>query len=183
VAADKKKAARLGAVIAFFDETGLSYDAPAATTWAPRGRTPVLERTSRRRELSTLAALTTTFKLYKVTVPGAADSADVIRAVRHVRRCVGAPLLVIWDRLNVHRSKAVRAWLDGQADVWAEFLPPYAPDLNPEEQCNGNVKAHLRNNAPHTNDQLRHEADRQWARLQHSPRKLRNFFLHARLRV
>ena len=43
-------------------------------------------------------------------------------------------ILLVWDRLGVHRSKAVRAWLQAQGDRFVvEELPAYAPELNPVE--------------------------------------------------
>ena len=60
-----KKARRKGADIVFVDETGFSFRAKAATTWAPMGQTPILRRISKRRELSTVIGLTLSGKLYK----------------------------------------------------------------------------------------------------------------------
>jgi hypothetical protein len=51
------------------------------------------------------------------------------------------PLLVVWDRLNVHRSQVTTTFIAAypQDDAVA-YLPAYAPKLNPEEQCNAFVK-------------------------------------------
>jgi len=44
-------------------------------------------------------------------------------------------LLIIWDGLSTHKSRLVRRWLEAQhGQVQIEFLPPYAPELNPVEQ-------------------------------------------------
>ncbi|HZI11038.1 MAG TPA: transposase [Myxococcus sp.] len=62
---------------------------------------------------------------------------------------IARPLVIIWDRLQAHRSKAIRAWLQRHAkDFRIEWLPSYAPDLNPEEGCNGMVKEALLNAVP-----------------------------------
>lgn len=57
---------------------------------------------------------------------------------RHFR---GKKLILIWDRLNGHCSHVMKAYL-AQERNWltVEFLPPYAPDLNPVETLWGNVK-------------------------------------------
>ncbi len=57
---------------------------------------------------------------------------------RHFR---GRKLILIWDRLNGHRSHVMKSYL-AQQRSWlrVEFLPPYAPDLNPVETLWGNVK-------------------------------------------
>jgi transposase len=47
----------------------------------------------------------------------------------------GKKLLIIRDGLGTHKSRLVRRWLEAQAgEVQIEFLPPYAPELNPVEQ-------------------------------------------------
>jgi putative transposase len=46
---------------------------------------------------------------------------------------LGAPVVVIWDNLNVHRSAALRQWAAGQDWLTVIQLPTYAPDLNPVE--------------------------------------------------
>ena len=43
-------------------------------------------------------------------------------------------MLIVWDRLPAHRSRLVREFIE----LWRgphreEYLPPYAPELNPVE--------------------------------------------------
>jgi transposase len=59
------------------------------------------------------------------------------------------------------------------------FLPAYAPELNPEEQCNARVKRAMANALPHSVDDLHHLADREFRRLQHKPCMIVSFFRHA----
>ena len=50
------------------------------------------------------------------------------------RQLPGRKLLIIWDRLQAHRSRLVRDYVDTEGgDIQLEFLPPYAPELNPVE--------------------------------------------------
>ncbi len=66
-----KKARRHGATIVFFDEFGFSFQEAVATTWARKGKRPVLKRVTRdRRAVSTAAALTLSGKIYKRHLPG-----------------------------------------------------------------------------------------------------------------
>ena len=59
---------------------------------------------------------------------------DVVRFLEHLHRFVPGPVVLIWDRLNQHRSVAVREWVAQHADwISLEFLPAYAPELNPVE--------------------------------------------------
>jgi hypothetical protein len=43
------------------------------------------------------------------------------------------PIVLIWDNLNVHKDRRMRAFIDAHAWITAYHLPPYAPDLNPVE--------------------------------------------------
>lgn len=59
--------------------------------------------------------------------------AEVIQFLRHLLRHLCRRILVVWDHLAAHRGRQIRAWLRGCRRVHLEFLPPYAPDLNPNE--------------------------------------------------
>src|SRR5947209_3673201 len=54
---------------------------------------------------------------------------------------ISSPLLIVWDRLPAHRSRLVGEFLD-QLQGWivTEYLPPYAPELNPVEYLWGHWK-------------------------------------------
>ncbi|MFD5989711.1 transposase [Streptomyces cyaneofuscatus] len=43
------------------------------------------------------------------------------------------PIVLIWDNLNFHKDRRMRAFIDAQDWITAYHLPPYAPDLNPVE--------------------------------------------------
>ena len=181
LATHSKKARRLGATIAFVDEVGFSFLSKTGTTWAPKGQTPVLRRVSQRRALSTVVALTTTGKLLKRHFRHAVRGVDVLAALRHFRRHLPGPLIIVWDRLSAHRDRQVQQFIAADADLFVEWLPPYAPDLNPEERCHGNVKQHLRNTTPANVEELQQQVDRGFARLRQRPDLLQSFFHHAGL--
>jgi transposase len=123
-------------------------------------------------------------RLYARHVRGSIHGEQVIVALRDFRRRIGRPLLVIWDRLNAHRAKPVRAFLAAhRADYRVEWLPSYAPELNPEELCNGAVKRALLNALPSSVDALHQQARRGFARLGRRPAELHGFFRHAGLTV
>lgn len=56
-----------------------------------------------------------------------------------------AKVFLVVDNLPVHRSARVRAWLGDKADrIELCYLPPYAPQLNPDEWLNRDLKTELR---------------------------------------
>jgi transposase len=123
-------------------------------------------------------------RLYARHFRGSIHGEQVLLALRYFRRRIGRPLIVVWDRLHAHRAKPVQAFVATHAEEYhIEWLPPYAPELNPEELCNGAVKRELRNAAPASVDQLLHLARRGFIRLGRCPIVLENFFHHTGLRV
>jgi transposase len=169
------------------DETGHSFRARVAPTWAPVGHPPLLRRRDKRREVSSIVALVaphrrTPARLYARHQEGSFTTEDVIAALGYFRRKVGQPLTIVWDGLNQHRSAAMRDFVARHPkDFHLEQLPGYAPDLNPEEGCNGVVKTELRNATPTSVGELRAQARSSFRRLGHRHDVLTAFFHHAGL--
>jgi len=163
----------------FFDEFGFSYLEPLATTWARKGKRPVLRRVARdRRVLSTAIALTMSGKIYKCHFEGFIKSDQVIATLEHVLRHVPGKIILIWDRARTHKSRKTQTFLAAHPEICVEELPAYAPELNPEEYCHGNVKHHLKNARLTDKAQMRQMLNRGFARLRHRPDLLLSF-LHA----
>jgi len=186
LAADKKGARRDGRAIAFLDETGHTFRARVGTTWAPTGQPPVLRRLSQRREVSSLGALVAPLdgpaRLYARHFVGSIHGEQVIAALRYFRQRIGRPLVIVWDRLSAHQAQPVQQFLARhQADYQLEWLPSYAPDLNPEELCNGAVKGELLNAQPGSVTELRRDARRSFIRLGRRTTELHSFFRHVGL--
>lgn len=142
---------------------------------------------SRRREVSSIVLLTTPLdgepaRLYARHFRGTITWREVRVALPYFRRRVGRPLLLVWDHLNAHRAAVVQDYLTAHAADYAEaWLPGYAPELNPEEQCNRWVKRDGENALPGSIDELHALARRSFRRLQHQPELLHAFFTHAGL--
>jgi hypothetical protein len=98
-------------VIVFIDETGFSFQIGTGTTWAPRGRTPQLRRVSKRRQVSTAIGLTTSGGVYKKHFDHTIHGEDTVAHLEQLGRRVRGPKIIIWDRLQSHRSKVVKAFL------------------------------------------------------------------------
>lgn len=177
----QKKARRLGATIIFIDEAGFSFLAPLGPTWAPVARTPRLRRLSKRREQSTIVGLTATGHVFKLHYPHPIQGEQVVPFLRHLRRCLSGPLIVVWDRARIHQAQPVQEFLSAHPEIHLELLPPYAPELNPEEYCHGHVKQQLRNYTPATVQELHDLVERGFRRIRRRPKLLLSFFHHAGL--
>jgi transposase len=144
----------------------------------------VLRRVSKRREVSSIVAITPDGRLYARHFRTSVSSNTVISALRYFRRKIGTPLLVVWDRLNAHRSQVTPAFIaDHPQDYAVAYLPAYAPELNPEEQCNACVKRAMESALPGSVADLHRLARREFGRLQQRPELITSFFRHAGLSV
>jgi hypothetical protein len=180
----KKQARREGRTLVFLDGTGHGFRQRPGTTRARRGATPLLRRVSKRREVSSIVAVTPDGRLYARHVRGSVSSPTVILALRYFRRQIGTPLLVVWDRLNAHRARRTAAFLAAHPrDFAVAYLPAHAPELNPEEPCNACVKRAMENALPNSVAGLHRLARREFRRLQQRPELVAGCFRHAGLRV
>jgi transposase len=136
-----------------------------------------------RRALSTAVALTLSGRIYKRHFEAALRSEQVIEMLDHLQKHLPGRLILIWDRASIHLSKKTQAYLHNHPNIMVEVLPPYAPELNPEEYCHGNVKHHLRNARPRTKQEICSMLDRGFARLRRRPDLILSFFHAAGLRV
>ena len=109
----------------------------------PRGLTPVLQYHFRWKTLSLMAGITWWtfyFKLFR----GPIKAPQIIEFLQHLLRHLRRPLLVIWDGLPGHRRGLVRDFVADQGNrLTVEFLPGYAPELNPVEHIWSYLKKHV----------------------------------------
>jgi transposase len=178
------RAKREGAEIHWGDETSLSTSDPRGRGFAPRDRTPVLRVVSQRRSVSFLSTVTNQGKVRFLVLQGPLSAQILIRFLRRLIRDTDRKVFVILDNLNVHKAAKVRAWVQAHRDEIALFyLPPYAPELNPDEYLNGDLKLGVAARAPaRTKPELSKAARSHLRMLQRRPQRVRRFFQHPRVR-
>lgn len=171
----------------FLDETGLMLQPLVRRTWAPSGQTPVMYSWDRHDRLSVIAGLSLSARAQRVGLYFAVHEknikAEQVEAfLRRMQRSLGRKLIVIMDRWPVHR-RAAKA-LFGDKRFWIEYLPPYAPDLNPVEHVWNHTKyGDLANYIPDDLLDLELELDLSIGQTRRRPKLLRSFFHAARLEL
>jgi transposase len=117
------------------DQSGFYLLPCVVRTYAPVGKTPVLQEELSRDHLSVISAISLEGKLYMMEQERSFKGEDVVRFLRHLMRQVSGKLLIIWDGSPIHRAQAVKEFLASGASLRLklEQLPGYAPDLNPDE--------------------------------------------------
>ncbi len=126
-------------------------------TWAPKGNTPILyQKTRSYRKVSVIAALTLSPQYQRVGLyfslrrDANFTTPAVLRFLKALLRQLQRPMIILWDRLQAHRSVAVRLWLEKHPIIRTEFFPSYAPELNPVEPLWGylNLNSAVRTEKP-----------------------------------
>ena len=85
---------------------------------------------------------------------------QLIDFLRHLLSHLRGKLLIVWEGLRSHRSRMVWDFMRQQRGrLWLEFLPAYAPELNPVEYLWAHWKRHeLPNLCPDSYGELSYHA-------------------------
>lgn len=158
-------------------------------SWAPCGQTPRLyQRTRSHQKVSVIGALAVSpardrvrcyFRLHPLIN---LNGPRIVAFLRQLTRQIKTPMVLVWDRLQAHRGKAVQAFLLENPTVRSVLLPPYAPELNPIEYAWGYLKTNpLANFAPTDAVQLADATRRHAKAIQKNQNVLRSFIHHSPL--
>jgi transposase len=134
-------AKREGAEIFFEDESGVRSDFHSGTTWAPRGKTPVVRVTGQRFSLNMISAISPKGSLRFMVVRGGVGARVFIEFLKRLMHGRRRRVFLIVDGHPSHRSKSTRHYVDSlSGKLKLFFLPPYSPELNPDEFVWNDVK-------------------------------------------
>ena len=137
----RARAKRDGAEIHWGDEMGLRSDQQAGRSWGRRGQTPVIPGTGRRFGCNMISTITNRGRLYFMVFKERFTARVFLRFLKRLRRQVGRKVVLIVDEHPVHKAGETARWLKSQeANLRMYFLPPYSPELNPDEMLNQDVK-------------------------------------------
>ena len=153
MASDKKGAQRLGAHIVFVDESGFQLTPSVRKTWGPQGQTPVMRHWQRRDKVSAISALSVSPNLRRIGLYWRLhikniQQPEVCEFLRHLLRHLRGHVVVIWDNSKTHAGEPVREMCRRFPRLHLERLPPYAPELNPDEGVWDHLKDALANGRP-----------------------------------
>lgn len=177
-----KKGVKTGAKLAFLDESGISEKPTVRRSWAPKGKTPIINSPGHWHTHSVTGAIVCTArgynpKLYFRLTDGVVASPEFIRFVKQLRHHVRGRIILLMDRLAVHRSKESSAFLKTQQHwLKAEWFPPYAPELNPIEYLwSASKRKDFANFCPDTISDLDNRIRRSVKRIRRRPDILTGF--------
>lgn len=168
-----------GAEICWGDETAVASLEHYPRGYAPKGQTPVLVLSQARRERINLISAITRQGLLRFMLYHNTFTADVLitflnRLIRDSKRKV----FLVLDNLRVHHSLKVRTWLATRRDrIELCFLPRYAPELNPDEYLNADLKARMSAGEPvRDRDHLQRKVTSHLRSIQKQPSRVQSYF-------
>ena len=134
-------AKREGAEIFFEDESGVRSDFHAGTTWAPKGKTPIVRVTGQRFSLNMISAISPKGNLRFMVVKGTVVAKTFVTFLKRLMQGRRRSVYLIVDGHPAHRSGMVRTFVESlKGKLKLFFLPPYSPELNPDELVWNDVK-------------------------------------------
>ena len=171
------RAKREGALIYFADESGIRSDHHAGTTWAPVGQTPVVKATGARYGLNMLSAVNALGHFRFMTVEGRVNASVFREFLKRLITGMDRKIFLIVNRHPAHKAGLVSRFVEDNADaIELFFLPPYAPELNPDELAWAHIKTRIAKATTQTKDQLKAMVERVMHRLQKMPEIVAGFF-------
>jgi transposase len=173
-----KRAKAEGAAIYWGDETGISNQDQIGRSYAPRGQTPVVTRTARRISQSMISAVSNRGLMRFMLYAGALNAEQFIAFLRRLSKDAGQKAFLIVDNLKVHHANKVKTWAAAHAhEIELFYLPAYAPDHNPDEYLNNDLKQKLRQQPqPASKDELIKSTRAVLRAIQRSPCRIQAYF-------
>jgi transposase len=139
----REEGRRCGAQIYFGDEAGVRSDCHGGTTWGVKGQTPVVQSSGKRSSVNMISAVSSRGHLRFMLTKGKVNGSVFTKFLKRLMHGASRPIFLILDSGSYHHSRPVKdyvASLDGKLRLF--FLPPYSPELNPDEQVWNHVKHH-----------------------------------------
>jgi transposase len=136
-------ARRLKAQIFFGDEAGVRADHHAGTTWAVKGKPPVVRSTGARVGLNIISAVSAQGELRFMTVKGRIKAAQFIEFITRLIHGTERMIFLIMDGHPIHQAQCVTRCIETESmkkRCRLFFLPPYSPELNPDERVWNDLK-------------------------------------------
>jgi putative transposase len=96
---------------------------------------------------------------------------------------LGGPVVLVWDNLNTHVSKAMTSLVAARDWLTVFQLPPYASELNPVESVWALLKRSLANLVKRTLNELTALIKTRLRRMQYRPGLLNAFLTRTRLNL
>jgi transposase len=175
----KKRAKKLGAMIFFLDEAGFQSDPPLGRTYGLKGHTPVVTSSGQRQSINVISAVNAGGAFWAATYTGKLNAESFLEFLKDFVKSQRRKVLLVVDGHPAHKAKLIKqyvAQLAGRLEL--HFLPPYAPDLNPDEFVWNYMKGSGVSKKPlKKNESLRERVEQDLTSIHQNRQLVASFFL------
>jgi len=118
----------------FLDEAGVRGEVAPEATWAPRGKRPEVSTPSRRESINAISAIEPHGAFWFQTYKGPLNAQSFAAFLLSFILTRNKKILLVLDSHPAHRNELIMKLVELlSTHLEVHFLPPYAPDLNPDE--------------------------------------------------
>jgi transposase len=174
----KTLARRMKAEIYFGDEAGVRSDFHSGKTWAIRGKTPIVSTTGARFGVNLISAISAKGHMRFMVTKGRVGATTFIEFLKRLIYNIPHMIFLIVDGHPAHRAKKVSRFVESvKGKLRLFYLPPYSPELNPDEWVWNHLKNHtIGRKMIESKTQLKKAVMSHMKRLQKSGHLIRSFF-------
>lgn len=174
----KKRAKRLGAKMFFLDEAGFQSDPALGRTYGLKGKTPVVKTSGQRQSLNVISAVNARGEFWAVTYTGKLDAESFVVFLQNFMCGRAGKVFLVVDGHPAHKAKRVKNYVQSlQGRLELHFLPPYAPDLNPDEFVWSHMKTNGVSKKPlKQNESLQKRIEEDLNKISNNRELVRSFF-------
>jgi transposase len=174
----KEQAKLENAQIFFGDETGIQNSANYAKGYAPIGKTPIVQVEAKKMKINMLSAVSSSGKMRFMLYKDNMNADKLIDFFNRLVKDTEKKVFLVLDNLRVHHSKKTMIWLrQHKLAIELFYLPPYAPEYNPGEYLNSDLKRGIgKRSMPRSENDLEHNIRSHMKSVQLNPGKIQSFF-------
>ncbi len=162
------------------DETGVRSTCQHGRGYAHPGDTPEMVVSGSRFSVNMISTITNQGKVRWMIYEGKMNAVLFIVFLTRLMTGAAKKIFLIVDNLSVHDAAAVKEWLVDKKDkIEVFFLPKYAPERNPDEYLNCDIKANINvDGLPKDRPELKGKLQRFMQKLSKLPGRVASYFQH-----
>jgi transposase len=137
----RRRANKYGAKIYFLDEAGFHSDPVPGRSYGLKGKTPIVTTSGQRQSINAISAVNAKGGFWYNVYSGKLNASRFVEFLEDFMKGRRERVFLVVDGHPSHKAKLVQSYvksLGGRLEL--HFLPPYAPDLNPDEFVWGHAK-------------------------------------------
>lgn len=172
------------ALIFWGDETAIRSEDQVGRGYSLKGEKPIQKNGGYRFGVNMVSAINNSGNVRFKLFTGKMVSKKFIEFLRRLTKFQNQKIIVIIDNAPYHKSALVKKWAKKNRDIIEiVYLPPYSPEINPDEYLNNALKQKL-NGVPKAKSprQLIESVSSIMKSMQSSKNGIRNLFKHEKVR-